>query len=116
MITIIISLFTGVDSLDNVLNKRNQETIDLKNNIFDLETRVTFQKRYSSKDCLIFLDFDINPYSPNLISDMCNLVYHYFDGYVLSTRAIKACQPLPTRTDSGKNFQLFEICPLFGRR
>ena len=90
IIPIITSLLARVDSLENVLNERSQEIIDLQNNVFDLEKRVNFQERYSSKDCLIFSNFDINPYSPNLISDMCNLVYHYFGGYVLSPGAIKA--------------------------
>ena len=64
MIRIIISLLTRVDSLENVLNERTQQITDLKNNVFDLEKRVNFQERYSSKDCLIFSNFDINPYSP----------------------------------------------------
>ena len=104
MIRIINSLSTRVESLENVLNERTREIIDLKNNVFDLEKRVNFQERYSSKDCPVFFSkFDINPYSPNLISDMCNLVYHDFVGYVLSPGAIKACHLLPTRKDSGQN-------------
>ena len=102
-IPIITSLLVRVDSLENVLNERTQEIIDLKNNVFDLEKQVNFQERYSSKGCLIFSNFDINPYSPNLISDMCNLVYQYFDGCVLSPGAIKACHPLLTRKDSCEN-------------
>ena len=63
---------------------------------------MNFQERYSSKDCF-FSNFDINPNSPNLISDICSLNYHYFGGYVLSPAAIKACHPLPMRKDSVKN-------------
>ena len=74
MISIITNILARVDSLENVLNERTQEIIDLKNNVFDLEKRINFQERYSSKNCLIFPDFDINPYSSNLISDLCNLV------------------------------------------
>ena len=103
IIFIITSLLARVDSLENVLNERTQKITDLKNNVFGLEKRVNFQERYSSKDCLLFSNYDINSYSPNLISDMYNLVYHYFGGYVLSPGAIKACHPLPTRKDSGKN-------------
>ena len=62
-IPIITSLLTRVDSLENVLKERTQAKIDLKNNVFDLEKRVSFQERYSSNDCLIFSNFDINPYS-----------------------------------------------------
>ena len=57
MIPIITSLLARVDSLENVLNERTQEIIDLKNNVFDLEKRVNFQERYSSKDSLIFFKF-----------------------------------------------------------
>ena len=42
LISIITSLLARVDSLENVLNERTQEIIDLKNNVFDLEKRVNF--------------------------------------------------------------------------
>ena len=51
MIPIITSILTRADSLENVVNERTQELIDLKNHVFDLEKRVIFQERYSSKDC-----------------------------------------------------------------
>ena len=64
MIPIITSLLARVDSLENVLNEITQEIIDLKNIAFDLEKRVNFQERYSSKGCLIFFEFSYQPILP----------------------------------------------------
>ena len=64
MISIITSLLTRVDSLEIVLTERTQQKIDLKNHVFDLEKRVNFQERYSSKDRLTFPLFDITQTPP----------------------------------------------------
>ena len=51
-------------------NKKSQEIITLKNEIFALEQRITLQERYSFKDCLIFenLPRDGKEFSPTFIS------------------------------------------------
>ena len=55
-------------------NKKSQENITLKNELFALEQRITLQERYSSIDCLIFesLPWDGKEFLPTFITRFLN--------------------------------------------
>ena len=88
-----VELMIRITSLEQTV-KCQEDTIRILNkNVDELQNRMWAHEKYSSKDCLIFKNFPINPFRKKLYNDVCKAIYHYFN-YQITPDRIKACHPL----------------------
>ena len=76
---------------DDLIKKQGEDIIQLKNEVTDLERRVTDQERYNSEDCLILENAPLN--FSNLTASVVNFFSQYLK-FRMNTGDIKACHPL----------------------
>ena len=82
-----------ITSLEQTVYCREDTVRIVNKNVDELQNCMPAQENYLSKDCLIFKNFTINPFSGNLHNDVCKAIYHYFN-YQVTPDRIKACYPL----------------------
>ena len=58
-------------NLTSVIAEKDQQIIELRNDITDLKSRVAEQERYTSKDCLIIENLPLNRQSGPLVNQVC---------------------------------------------
>ena len=93
MTKLVKELIIRITSLEQTV-KCQEDTIRILNkNVDELQNAMSAQEKYSSKDCLIFKNFPINPFSKNFYNDVCKAIYHYFN-YQITPDRIKAYHPL----------------------
>ena len=90
MTKIVKELMIRITSLEQTVKCQEHTILILNKNADELQNRMSAQEKYSSKDCLIFKNFPINPFSKNLYNDVCKAIYHYFN-YQVTPDRIKAC-------------------------
>ena len=72
---------------------RDDKIVILENEITELKTRMSDQKQYPSKDCLIFSKFPVNPLSNTLPMDMSIVIQETFR-YQVGPDCMKVCHPM----------------------
>ena len=82
-----------ITSLEQTVKCQEYTIRILNKNVDELQNRMSAQEKYSSKDCLIFKNFPINPFGKTLYNDVFKAIYHYFN-YQITPDRIKACHPL----------------------
>ena len=88
-------------NLTSVIAEKDQQIIELRNEITDLKSRVAEQERYTSKDCLIIENLPWNRQSGPLAKQVCEFLRTYLS-FNIQPDAFKACHPLSQWRDDKK--------------
>ena len=88
-------------NLSSVIAEKDQQIIELRNEITDLKSRVAEQERYTSKDCLIIENLPWNRQSGPLVKQVCEFFRAYLS-FNIQPDAFKACHPLSQWRDDKK--------------
>ena len=83
------------------VTKTNNDIYDLEKDVAELKKRVNAQERYTSKDTLIFRNFDLDPRLNSLSEDFCQLVKNIFS-YYIEPFSIKAIHRLPVKNENNR--------------
>ena len=89
------------EQLYKLLDTKNWDIGDSKNQVQSLEERVDEIERYSSKDCFIIDNMPLGDSKWNLEIQVCNFLKNYLN-YESHSSHFKACHFLGT-FDAGKN-------------
>lgn len=90
----LIAIVSDLQRKQQVIDDQADEIRQLRNDVTDLEVRISEQERYSSKDCLIIENAQLNVSNcEDLRVSLCQFFMRYLD-YKVTPSCIKACHKL----------------------
>lgn len=89
---LLTKIVNELDEKDRIIKNQAEEITKLKNDVTDIEQRITEQERYSSKDCLILENLPIN-FQNNLFEELC-VFFKTFLNYDCKPYDFKAAHPI----------------------
>ena len=97
---LVLKLAKTLEQLEIKATDQESKITTLRNEITDLNGRVSSQERHSSKDCLLLYNFPVDAPSRDLDVETCKILKFYFN-YELSSGDLKACHSSRKRQNTG---------------